>query len=126
MTKAILILVPLLALGACAAPPAPSVPYYRIPPGRPEPPPTPQPPVLTEPPLTPIQPPPPLGEVIAPAAPGDYGRGAAVTAAPPPLAGPSPPSNPGPVTGYGTGGMEAMPGAPPNPPYTGPGLGPAH
>ena len=28
------------------------------------------------------------------------------------------PSNNGPVTGYGPGGMQPVPGAPPNPPYT--------
>ena len=33
------------------------------------------------------------------------------------------PANPGPVTGYGTGGMALPPGAPPNPPYTGGGIG---
>ena len=33
---------------------------------------------------------------------------------PPP---PPAPLNPGPNTGYGTGGMQAPPGAPPNPPY---------
>ena len=30
----------------------------------------------------------------------------------------SPPPNPGPITGYGPGGMAPMPGAPPNPPYS--------
>jgi hypothetical protein len=33
------------------------------------------------------------------------------------------PANPGPVTGYGTGGMQAMPGAPANPPYSTGGFG---
>ena len=35
----------------------------------------------------------------------------------------SPAANLGPVTGYGPGGMSAMPGAPANPPYSGGGLG---
>jgi len=30
----------------------------------------------------------------------------------------SPAPNPGPITGYGPGGMAPMPGAPPNPPYS--------
>lgn len=40
-----------------------------------------------------------------------------VQQAPPPAVQFSPGLPPGPVTNYGTGGMQAPPGAPPNPPY---------
>ncbi len=57
----------------------------------------------------------------------------AVPGLPPPYSPPIPPPlqpapnfapglPPGPVTGYGAGGMQAMPGAPPNPPYPAGGL----
>jgi hypothetical protein len=36
---------------------------------------------------------------------------------PPPPQPPAVAPIPGPVTGYGTGGMQAIPGAPPNPPF---------
>jgi hypothetical protein len=65
---------------------------------------------------------PPLGQVIAPAPPSEYGRAPAPTdTSPAPTPGEfAPPPNPGPVTGYGVGGMQQPPGGPPDPPYTGP------
>jgi hypothetical protein len=50
----------------------------------------------------------------------EYGRAPAPTYAPPAVAAGqfAPAPNPGPVTGYGIGGMQTPPGAPPNPPYT--------
>ncbi len=40
-----------------------------------------------------------------------------IPAAPAPAPSYAPGLPPGPVTNYGTGGMQALPGAPPNPPY---------
>jgi len=72
----------------------------------------------------PITPPPTLPG-IPPASPGIYSQqpplglphnsGAATSPAQV-----APPPNPGPVTGYGPGGMTPVPGAPQNPPYYGP------
>jgi hypothetical protein len=44
-------------------------------------------------------------------------RSVPVQPAPSPAPGFAPGLPPGPVTNYGTGGMQAPPGAPPNPPY---------
>jgi len=61
------------------------------------------------------------GTVIRPAPSSEYGRGAAQPyTSPAAPTHPVPPSNPGPVTDYGTGGMQQVPGTAPNPPYTGP------
>jgi hypothetical protein len=71
-------------------------PYGRIPPYEPAPPP------LPEPRSVPVQQaPPPSATGFAPGL---------------------PPAPQGPVTNYGTGGMQALPGAPPNPPYPPAGL----
>ena len=123
MTKAPFILFALAMLGACAAPPLETVPYYRIPPGPPEPPPH----AATEangllPSSDNITPIPGLGPLIAPPAPGDYGRAPARTMPAPATPRAAAPGNAGPVTGFGTGGMQQPPGAPPNPPDTGAGL----
>ncbi|MGH7075625.1 MAG: hypothetical protein ACREFD_15715 [Stellaceae bacterium] len=116
MKRAVLILISLLALGACTAAPAASVPYYRIPPGPAE-------PSSTTSRRTPIPGAAILGPAIAPPASSEYGRAPATVPSVPAMPAAAP-SNPGPVTGYGIGGMEQPPGAPPNPPYTGRGFGP--
>jgi hypothetical protein len=124
MTKAPFILLAVLTLGACAAPPIATVPYYRIPPGPPEPPPH----AATAgnngvlPSSDNFTPIPGLGPLIAPSAPGDYGRAPATTMPAPAMPRAAAPGNAGPVTGFGAGGMQQPPGAPPNPPYTGAGL----
>jgi len=60
-----------------------------------------------------------LASPIKPAPPSEYGRNPAPVGRPPPLR-PAPRElNQGPVTGYGPGGLQAMPGAPLNPPYLG-------
>jgi hypothetical protein len=65
-----------------------------------------------------VAPEPLLGPIIVPAPASEYGRG--VTPLPQPeVARPLPPPEiNSPVTGYGFGGMQQPPGAPPNPPYT--------
>ena len=72
--------------------------------------PPPPPPSHSVPTLEPIVKPPPREAI---------GRGPAPVYEKPPTATPLPaPSNPGPVTGYGTGGMQQQLGSPPNPSYT--------
>jgi hypothetical protein len=60
-----------------------------------------------------------LASPITPAPPSEYGRNPAPVEGSPPLQTPPRELNQGPVTGYGPGGLEAMPGAPLSPPYLG-------
>ena len=60
-----------------------------------------------------------LASPIRPAPPSEFGRDPAPVQRPPPLRVPPRELNQGPVTGYGAGGMQPMPGAPLNPPYLG-------
>lgn len=60
-----------------------------------------------------------LASPIEPAPPSEYGRGAAPVERTPLLQAAPRELNQGPVTGYGPGGLEAMPGAPLSPPYLG-------
>ena len=62
--------------------------------------------------------PPSLEPILHPPPADEIGRGPAPVYTAPATAKPSPaPSNAGPVTGYGAGGMQTPPGSPPNPPY---------
>lgn len=60
-----------------------------------------------------------LASPIKPAPPSEYGRGPAPVRRSPALRTPPRELNKGPVTGYGPGGLQAIPGAPLNPPYLG-------
>jgi hypothetical protein len=126
MREAFLVLLPVLVLGACAATTRQGVPYYRIPAGPSEPATAASRPIVPRSGLTGIPSAATFGLVIGRSAPGEYGRAPAAVAPTPTLPAAVPPANPGPLTGYGIGGMQQMPGAPPNPPYTGSGLGPPH
>jgi hypothetical protein len=106
-----------LILAACGEPERPPPPYFAIPPG-----PSPQRAASTPASSAPAAAFPennPEVQYFLPAHPEDVQRGPA--AVPRPGAASTPfyaaPINPGPVTGYGPGGMALPPGAPPNPPY---------
>ncbi len=109
-----------LALVACGPPPRPPPPEFVIPPGPP-----PQPSVTPAgaAPAPAFPNPHPEVQLFLPGHPEDVGRGPAPVPRP---AASEPfyaaPSNPGPVTGYGPGGMASPPGAPLNPPYPAGGL----
>ena len=60
-----------------------------------------------------------LASPIEPAPPSEDGRNPAPVESPPLLQAAPPELDRGPVTGYGPGGLEAMPGAPLNAPYLG-------
>jgi hypothetical protein len=115
MLRCTLIMVLLLwAAGATAQDPGPFVtlpgelpPFGRIPPYLPAP--EPLPPPLSP----PVQQAPAPAPSFAPALPPVPPTVIFVPTLPPPQ---------GPVTNYGTGGMQAPPGAPPNPPYPSGGL----
>lgn len=116
-----------LLLAACGMPPRPRPAYFVIPPGPP-----PQPgAAATDPAGAALAPRPviwpganPAVQSFLPSHPEDVQRGPAPV--PQPGAATEPfyaaPANPGPVTGYGSGGMAQPPGAPPNPPYPAGGL----
>lgn len=112
------LLLPSLLLG-CGAPERPPPPYFVIPPG---PPPQAVAPSSSGMPLTLPGPPlhnPEVQYFPPPPEPSEYGRGPAPVPRPAANSQPfySPPPNLGPVTGYGAGGLQQVPGSPPNPPY---------
>jgi hypothetical protein len=111
-----------LLLASCAMPPRPPPPYFVIPPGPP-----PQPAGATPDPAGSASAPRPViwpgsnpaVQSFLPGHPEDVERGPAPVKRPGGVTEPfyAAPANPGPVTGYGPGGMAQPPGAPPNPPY---------
>jgi len=110
-----------LLLAACAMPPRPP-PYFVIPPGPP-----PQPAAAAPAPAGSASAPRPViwpgsnpaVQSFLPSHPEDVQRGPASVPRPDAATEPfyAAPANPGPVTGYGPGGMAQPPGAPPNPSY---------
>ena len=116
------LLLSLLTLAACGAPPRPPPPDFVIPPGPPA-----QSKALPAPETLPPSAFPnsnPEVQQFLSSHPEYVGRGPAPV--PRPSASTAPfyaaPPNVGPITGYGPGGMAAPPGAPPNPPYPAGGL----
>lgn len=110
-----------LLLASCGPPERPPPPYFAIPKGPP--------PVANAavpegaPGVAPVIVPNPSVQYFLPSHPEDLGRGPEPVPRPA-AASPfySAPINPGPITGYGPGGMAQPPGAPLNPPYPAGGL----
>ena len=111
-----------LTLASCGPPQRSPPPYFVIPAG-----PAPQaraaPVPAGAPGDLPLVPPNPSVQYFLPSHPEDFEQSAAPVPRP---SAPAPfyaaPINPGPVTGYGPGGMALPPGSPPNPPYPAGGL----
>jgi hypothetical protein len=114
---AALLFASLAALCGCGPPARPPPPYFVIPPGSSA------PPAATTIPATPAPASLPQSnpevQRFLPSHPEDLERGPAPVPRPAANSTPfyAPPPNPGPVTGYGPGGMALPPGAPPSPIY---------